>query len=527
MKNIKKLELSENYSVFSPADGQEVGNYPLMDRAAVDEAVQRARERFPFWADVPMTERRKILRKVASVLSENADYYAEIIARETGKTKLDALLADIYSTLDLLKYYSKKANKLLKPVRASGNPLLPGRKLYYRFEPKGVVGIIAPWNYPFTLLAGPAISALTAGNTVVLKPSSQTTESGLIFQEIMEKAGLPQGVIQVITGNGSVTGQALVENHDLDMIFFTGSTQVGKDINVQAAKRLIPTMMELGGKDVSIVTRNANLDRAAHGTLWGGITNSGQTCIGTELILVDRAVYDAFLTKIVPLAKNLKSGREAGQVGSMTMRSQFRIVEEQLKDALEKGASVLVGGKVDRDQKGLYFPPTILVDTTPDMLVRKEETFGPLLPVIPYDSLEEAVRMANQSEYGLSGSVFTTDMDEGRWVANRLKTGSVNINDVLVTYAYPSLPFGGVKKSGIGSYHGEIGLRAFTNVKSVTEFGWNLKRELFWYPVPEGGDKVAASLLAALFSGNPLRRLTSAVRAGIQVIQIAWSRRKQ
>jgi len=270
MKIAQNIEMLKEYKIYNPANGEEVGAYELMDKEAVNEAVARARKKFHPWSKTSMKERRKILRNAASVLAENAEHYAEVVSRETGKTPLDALMADIYATLDLLKYYSKRSGRFLKPVKTSGNPLLPGRKTYYVFEPKGVVGIISPWNYPFTLLAGPAISAITAGNTVVLKPSSQTTESGLIFKEIMEKAGLPEGVIQVITGNGSVTGEALVENDDIDMIFFTGSSAVGRKINTRAAERLVPAMMELGGKDVAIVTQNANLDRAAHGVLWGG-----------------------------------------------------------------------------------------------------------------------------------------------------------------------------------------------------------------------------------------------------------------
>ncbi|MCP4682950.1 MAG: aldehyde dehydrogenase family protein, partial [Desulfobacterales bacterium] len=391
---------------------------------------------------------------------------------------------------------------------------------YYTFEPKGVIGIISPWNYPFTLLAGPAASALMAGNTVVLKPSSQTTGSGLIFKEIMEQAGIPQGAIQTVTGNGRITGQALIENEGLDMIFFTGSTSVGQAISKKAGERMIPTIMELGGKDVAVVTKNANIDRAAHGVVWGGMTNSGQTCIGTELVLVEKSIYNDFQKKVVSIVKNIKSGSKAGQVGSMTMKSQFNIVKSQVEDAKAKGAKILTGGDALSSSHGMYFPPTIIANTTEDMKVRKEETFGPLLPLVPFDTIDEAIDIANSTEYGLSGSIFTKDMEEGREIAKRLKTGSVNINDVLVTYAIPDLPFGGVKRSGVGNYHGKSGIRAFTNIKSITEFGWDLNREVYWYPIPTEGDRVLASALAALFSRNFFTRLKALIKMGKPVRKI-------
>jgi acyl-CoA reductase-like NAD-dependent aldehyde dehydrogenase len=235
-------------------------------------------------------------------------------------------------------------------------------------------------------------------------------------------------------------------------------------------------------------------------------------------------VYDVFLEKLRTLAKDLKSGVKAGEVGSMTMRSQFQTVARQLEDAVSKGARVVTGGEINHNQKGLFFPPTIIADTTPDMKVRTEETFGPLLPVVPFETVDEAIDIANSTEYGLSGSIFTMDMEEGRRIAKQLKTGSVNINDVLITYALPALPFGGVKHSGVGAYHGEMGLKAFSNVKSLTEFRWNMKKELFWYPVPEGGDKVAAYALAALFSQSMLNKLSASMKTVKTVFQIMMRR---
>jgi acyl-CoA reductase-like NAD-dependent aldehyde dehydrogenase len=526
MDPLQEVDTPENFIIHNPATGEEVGRHVLMNRQDVDAAVARARNAFSSWSETRLKERQAILGRAASILSENSEKYADIISRETGKTRMDAMLADIFSFLDLLRYYKKNSKKFLKPVRAKGNPLLPGRKSYHIFEPKGVVAIIAPWNYPFTLMAGPAVSAIAAGNTVVLKPSSQTTASGLIFKEIMEKAGVPQGVVNVVTGNGKVTGQALLEADGLDMFFFTGSTAVGRSVNLKAAERMIPAIMELGGKDVAVVTKNANLDRAAHGVVWGGITNSGQTCIGIELVLADRSVYASLVEKVVNLVNDLKSGSRAGEVGSMTMKSQLRIVEEQVRDAVEKGASILTGGTSDPEQAGMYYPPTVITDTTPDMKVRKDETFGPLLPIVPYDTIEEAVEIANNTDYGLSGAVFTRSMEEGRAIAKKLKTGSVNINDVLITYAMPDLPFGGVKQSGVGTYHGKTGLRAFTNTKSITEFKWDLKKEIYWYPIPDMEERVLAAAFTAIFSGNILKKLSASGRLAVESWKI-WKMLKK
>jgi len=282
--------------------------------------------------------------------------------------------------------------------------------------------------------------------------------------------------------------------------------------------------MELGGKDVAIVTKHADLDRAVNGVIFGAFTNCGQTCIGTELVLVDRAVYQPFVDKLTALAKKLKTGKQAGRIGSMTMAEQLKIVEDQVADAVEKGAKVVTGGQREPGP-GMFFPPTLFLDTTPDMKVRKDESFGPLKPIVPYDTIDEAIAIANGTEYGLSGAVFTKDLDEGRRIAHRLKTGSVNINDVLITYAMPQLPFGGAKHSGVGRYHGKMGLRAFTDIKSITEFNWPLKREPYWYPLPENADKVAADALKTLFGRGLFKRaaalwsLVKGVVAGARLLR--------
>ncbi len=513
------------FTINSPATGARVASYPLMGREEVDRAVGAARIAFESWSRSTFAERKTILLRASSFLADNAGKFADEIAAENGKTRTDALIADIYTTTHLLKFYADHAEKYLKPVRGlPGIIIAPFRRCYYKFEPKGVVGVISPWNYPFTLSASPVISAVAAGNSVVLKPSSQTTRSGLIVKEVLESSGLPPGVVQVITGTGSVTGQALIEHDGLDMLFFTGSTEVGKEVNARAAEHLIPTILELGGKDVCIVTEKANLDRAAHGVVWGCFTNSGQTCIGTEIVLVARAVYEPFLEKISALTSQLKLGSEPGEVGSMTMASQLEIVQRQLADALARGATIASTGQGDTQRAGNWFLPTLLTGVTTDMDVFSEETFGPLKPVIPFESLEEAIALANSVEYGLSGSVFTKDMAEGRWIADNLKTGSVNINDVLMTYAIPSLPFGGVKQSGLGHYHSKSGIRSFTNIKSITETKMPLKREIHWYPMWPHSDVILEGLISFLYSQKITKRLSALLSASKALTRVVFSK---
>ena len=501
MSVVAESGASRKFQVFDPATEAEIASYPLMGREEVNQAVARARKAFDRWSNSTFDERKRILLEAAAVLADNAGKYADEIAAENGKTRFEAILADVFPTAELMKYMAKHTEKFLKPVRVPGSLALPFRKAYYCFEPKGVIGVISPWNYPFSLSAGPVIQAIAAGNTVVLKPSSQTTRSGLIVKEILDRAGLPAGVVEVVTGNGSVTGQALIENEDLNMLYFTGSTAIGREVYIKAAEHLIPAVMELGGNDVAIVTKNADLDRTANGLAWSSFTNCGQTCIATELILVERSVYESFIEKLTRIVSSLKVGKRTGEIGAMTMASQLKIVEEQLEDAKRKGAKVVAGGGRPKGP-GLFYPPTLLVDTTAEMIVRKEETFGPLKPIIPFDSIDEAIRIANDSEYGLSGSVWTQDREEGRRIAARIKTGSVNINDSLMTPAIPSLPFGGVNKSGIGRNHGMEGLRAFTDIKSITEFGGKMKREFFWYPVPEQTERLMEKLMVVMFSNQ-------------------------
>jgi acyl-CoA reductase-like NAD-dependent aldehyde dehydrogenase len=279
-------------------------------------------------------------------------------------------------------------------------------------------------------------------------------------------------------------------------------------VNVRAAERFIPTVLELGGKDVGIVTRNANLERAANGILWGGYTNCGQTCIGTELILVDRAVYDTFLKMMIERVETLELGKGVGQIGCMTMASQAEIVKEHLEDALAKGARVVATGKDNGlVGQGNWTAPMLVAEVTPDMKLYHEETFGPVRAIIAYNTIEEAINLANGTRYGLSASIYDKDHEEARRIGERIKTGSVNINDALLTYGVPGLPFGGVKESGLGYYHGKMGLQSFCDVKSYTECRLPTKTELHWYPIWHNSDRVFEDMMKFLYGRKMGTRL--------------------
>ena len=527
----RRMEVrQESFSIFDPATGEKVGEHSLMGPEEVAGAIDRARRAFQTWPKTPFSDRARIFRRAASHLAEHAGRYARTIGSETGKTELDALLAEIFPTCDLLRYYARNAERFLRPVKVGGSMVLPGRRAYYRFEPRGVIGVIAPWNYPFTLASGPVISALAAGNAVVLKPSSQTTASGKLLKEAFEAAGLPGEVLQVVTGSGSVTGRALIESDGVDMLFFTGSTAVGLEVSRAAAGRLVPALMELGGKDAMIVSRKADLERAAHAAVWGSFFNSGQTCTGVEFCFVERPVYGAFLERVLEITGRIESGTRTGQVGSMTMESQVRILEDQIRDAVAKGAEVRMGGKRVGSGRGLFFEPTVITGIRPEMKIWREETFGPILPIVAFDTPDEAVRMANTTPYGLSGSVFSRDMEEARMYASRMETGSVNINDCLVTYAFPSLPFGGVKASGVGFYHGDLGIRNFCRIQAVTEFKGLYGKEFFHYPVSSWVKEAMQALLLVLYSENVwarARALPRATRIVGELIRGIWSKRKE
>ncbi len=469
------------FEKFSPVDGSSQGEYPISTKEEVEEAVSRARKAFPEWRDMGLEKRLSYLDEVHSTIRRHGERYAQVISEDTGKPLVDSLLTELMSIPLFIDYYRKEAPKALKRRRLRPQVLFPGKASYVEYAPKGVIGIISPWNFPFQLSVIPVISALIGGNTVVLKPSEVTPLTGELIRELFQEAGFPKGVLEVVQGDGS-TGAALTAS-DIDMIFFTGSVQTGRKVMEAASKKPIPVELELGGKDAMIVLEDANLERAARGAVWGGFINCGQMCISVERLFVVDEVYDEFVKKVKREVENLRVGApgDGSDLGPLTFKGQIDVVKAHLEDALAKGATIAVGGK-EKEGPGQFFEPTLILDVNTEMEIYKEETFGPVLPVIRVRDGEEALQKTNDHKYGLTASVWTGDKKRGMEMASRIEAGQVSINDLVQSVGNPALPFGGVKKSGFGRYHGHEGLYSFMNQKAIMATPDLLDVEPFWFP---------------------------------------------
>jgi len=465
----------------SPVTGEKLGSYHVSSDADVRAAVARARSAFGSWKQTTLERRLELLLRIKDVVRTHGEEYARRISEDTGKPLVDSLLTELMSVPLFLDYYETEAPKVLARKKVPGSILFPGKTSYVEHFPVGVVAIISPWNFPFQLSMVPIVSALIAGNTCVLKPSEVTPITGEIIREVFQRIGLPTGVLEVVQGDGS-TGAALADA-DVDKIFFTGSVATGRKVMMAAAKKPIPVELELGGKDAFIVCADAHLERAAKAAAWGGLVNCGQMCTSVERIFVEAKVHDRFVELLAKEVDRVTVGGpdEEADMGPMTFPRQIDTVERHVKDAIEKGAKVLTGGK-RLDRPGQFYAPTLLTGVRTDMEIYREETFGPVLPVVKVDSLDEAVRLANDHQYGLVGSVWTSDVQKGIAIASKLECGQVNVNDVVVSVGNPKLPFGGVKNSGFGRYHGPEGLLTFTNQKAIMVDRGYLRTEPFWFP---------------------------------------------
>lgn len=469
----------------NPATLEKIGSVSEMSEGQVRQAVQRARKAFNSWSTLPFTERADQILAVRDVLVDRAREVSLRISRETGKPLADALISEVFTSADLIGYYAKHGARILAD-RKVPTGILKTKRAYKTYEPLGVVGIISPWNYPFSLTFSPLVTALFAGNTVVLKGSEFTPLVSEMIVELFEAANVHPDIVQVVTG-GPAAGSYLVTS-GLQKIVFTGSTATGRKVMAAAAETLTPVLMELGGKDPMVVCEDADIERAANAAVWGAFTNCGQVCTSVERVYVTEPVYDEFVSKVVEKARTIRIGYDEGgsrfDVGSMTRPQQVRIVEEHVADAVEKGAEILVGGERRDDLGGLFFEPTVLVGVTHEMKVMTDETFGPVLPIMKVKDEAEAIRMANETRYGLASSVWTTSKSRARRLVHEIRAGGVVINDCLAHFGMASLPFGGTKESGIGRSHGEEGLLEFVQVKAVLEDRFGPKTELFWYPLP-------------------------------------------
>jgi acyl-CoA reductase-like NAD-dependent aldehyde dehydrogenase len=464
----------QTVEVHNPATGELIGTVPACTPEEVTAAVDRARLAQPAWEALGFEGRGRILRRMQKWTLDNSERIIDTIVRENGKTFEDAQLAELSYAAAAFGFWAKNAPKYLAEEKVrSGSPFVLGRKLAVRYAPVGVVGVIGPWNYPLTNSFGDCIPALAAGNSAVLKPATLTPMTSMLMREGLLECGVPEDVFQVTVGEGSKIGNALIDA--VDFIMFTGSTEVGKKVMTRAGETLTGVAMELGGKDPMIVLRDANLERAANAAVHYSMQNGGQTCISVERVYVEEGIYDEFVTRVTEKMSALRQGVPGApastDVGAMTSPEQTDLVEEHVNDAVEKGARAVVGGR-RREGDGDFFQPTLLLGVDHEMECMTEETFGPTLPVMKVPDAEEAIRLANDSPYGLQASVWTKDTEEGERIARRLDSGVVCVNDAQLNYVALELPMGGWKDSGVGSRHGADGIRKYTKRQSllVTRF---------------------------------------------------------
>jgi succinate-semialdehyde dehydrogenase/glutarate-semialdehyde dehydrogenase len=496
---------------FDPATGEEIGRVPLCSAEEVEGALARARGAQKVWAAHTFRERGRIVMRARAIVLEELDEIAALISRESGKPAPEALSMEIVPTLDLMQFFARKSEKLLKAEKIDiGLYRFMGRSSTIEYRPLGVVGIISPWNFPWAIPLGEVVMALMAGNTVVLKPSELTPFVALKIGDIFARAHLPEGALEIVTGDGS-TGAALVES-SVDKIMFTGSVATGRRVAEAAARKLIPVVLELGGKDPMIVFEDADLDAASSAAVWGAFANSGQACASVERCYVHERVADDFTSRVVEKVKKLSQSNGSGEgvdLGAMSSERQLLTVEEHVRDAIERGARVLTGGGRTKGvpEGGAFHEPTILASVNHEMAVMREETFGPVLPLMTFNSEDEAVRLANDSRFGLTASVWTRNLARGRRVASRIEAGTVMVNEVLYTHGIAQTPWGGVKQSGLGRTHGRLGLLEMVAPVHVHVNRLTLVHDVWWFNYTPGAASLFRSLARRFTTGSLLQTL--------------------
>jgi acyl-CoA reductase-like NAD-dependent aldehyde dehydrogenase len=501
---------------FNPATGELVGAVPITAAEDVQGVVEEVAQVQPFWAQLTLSDRARYLERAAQVLIDESDQIRDLLVREQGKPRNEAFSMELLPTIDALRWIGRAGMEILADEKIPMSQLfLKTKSSAFTYEPLGVIGVISPWNYPWSIPFGEVALALMAGNGVVLKPASLTPLTGERIRRVFERAGLPEGIVRVIHGPG--TGQALVAS-SADKIFFTGSVETGRGVAEECARHLKGHVLELGGKDAMIVLPDANVEHAIAGALWGGFANAGQTCSGVERVYVMREVAERFIAGVVRGAERLRVGDPLSwntEIGPMVSHEQFDQVKELVDDALAAGATLRCGGPVPSPaglEAGAFYAPTVLTDVTHEMRIMREEIFGPVLPIIVVDSEDEAVTLANDSRFGLGASVWTADRGKGERFAREIEAGMVWINDHMFSHGACQCSWGGVKESGLGRTHSKFGLYECVNIK-LRVWEPSRIRDAWWHPYDETLGR-ALRQTATILYGRPSIR-AGALRDGI------------
>lgn len=495
----------------NPATLQKIqGTVENTDLSTLGDILTNARRAQAEFAQLNFKARAAYVLKMRDYLKKHADKVSRVISQSNGKTLMDAITTEVLPCVAACHWYAKNSHKHLRPKnRALGSVLFFQKRNRMEYAPLGVVGIISPWNYPFSIPFGELIMALMAGNAVVMKVAEATSQVGVVIEEIVRAAGLPEGLFTMLYGRGSEISNAMLQN-GIDKIFFTGSVAAGKTIMAAAAQTLTPVSLELGGNDAAIVLADADIERTSNGLLWAAFQNSGQSCGGAERLYVQAAIYEPLMQmmrrKVNDLRQGVPDDQHQVEIGAMTTAKQLELVKTHVADALAKGARISAQSQQVGDiGSGYFYPATLIEDCNHDMIAMREETFGPTLNVMRFDSIDEAVALANDSNLGLTGSIWSKDVKAARQLASRLEAGVITINDHLYTHGMAETPWGGWKQSGIGRTHGQEGLLEMVNPRMVNWDWLNAKNNLWWHPYNKKSYRAIKDALQFAYPDNLIK----------------------